>query len=164
MSNDFWRTPDWLYNYCNALFGPFDVDLAASETNAKCASFIDAGINALTAKWIDYGTNGFSNPPYSNLPPWLRSAMLHQARYRFPSTWVLPTFNGETHWLDNAYRKAASHVINICGRVAFLDSLNIPIKGNRQGTQIIHYGLAIPDTPQILYVKRDTIIAQYTKP
>jgi len=135
MSNDYWRTPDWLFNYCTALFGPFDVDLAASERNTKCARFIDEAANALTSKWPDHGSSGFCNPPYSNLPPWLRSARLFNARDKFPSTWILPTFNGEIHWYDNVFRNAASHVINIYGRVAFLDYFGNPVSGTRGGTQ-----------------------------
>lgn len=164
MSNDFWRTPDWLYNYCNALFGPFDVDLAASEKNTKCAKYITKAEDALEVNWTDYGSNGFCNPPYSDLPPWLHRAKLENNRFRFTSTWILPTFNGEIHWFDNVYQNAASHVINIYGRVAFWDYGDRPISGNRQGTQIVHYGLIIPATPKILHVKRNDLIAQYTKP
>ena len=164
MSNDYWRTPDWLYSYCSNLFGPFDVDLAASEQNTKCARFIDEATNALITRSRDYGSNGFCNPPYSNLPPWLIKAKYENSIHKFNSTWILPTFNDEIHWLDNVFHSAASHVINIYGRVAFWDYFNNPVPGTRGGTQIVHYGLVVPNTPKILHVLRDDLIARYGKP
>lgn len=165
MSNDNWRTPDWLYNYCEQMFGPFDVDLAASEANTKCKRYIDIATNALVTDWQAYGNYGFCNPPYSNLPPWLRRAKAYSQNKGFTSTWILPTFNGEKHWLTNVYQRGASYVINICGRIGFLDYFGKPIAGNRQGTQIVHYGLPSrqkpPDQPRILYVDRDELIKRY---
>ena len=32
---DDWGTPDWLYQWCSVVWGPFDLDVAASAENTK---------------------------------------------------------------------------------------------------------------------------------
>mgnify|MGYP001573811772 CR=1 FL=1 len=102
MGNDLWRTPAWLYDWLNRRYGPFDIDLAADETNAKCAKFITKETDSLTQDWPALGRNGFCNPPYSHLPPWVAKAAHHSMMHDFSSTWVLPVWNGDKHWRYHA--------------------------------------------------------------
>lgn len=139
MGNDLWRTPDWLSDWLNREYGPFDIDLAADSLNAKCASFITKEQDSLTKHWPDYGSQGFCNPPYSYLPPWTAKAAHHSMVHGFKSTWVLPVWNGDKHWRYSVFQNAAKEITQIYGRVAFVDADGSEIKGNRGGTVIAHY-------------------------
>ena len=56
-----WETPDLLFRFLDKSFGPFSLDAAACETNAKCAEFIDKVTDSFLTPW--WGTV-FLNPPY----------------------------------------------------------------------------------------------------
>lgn len=162
MANDLWRTPQWLFNWLNGLYGPFDIDLAASKDNTKLERFYSITDNALIQDWHHNATNGFCNPPYSKLPPWLEKATLEQ-QFGFHSTWVLPAWNGEKFWLPYCFN-AATHISLIFGRVSFLDYYGEQVTGNRAGTMIAHYNGYIkpPNSPKILYFDRDDLIKAFS--
>jgi phage N-6-adenine-methyltransferase len=161
MANDNWRTPRWLFDYVAKLYGPFDVDLAASAGNALAPKYVTLAENSLTVNWLDYGKNGFCNPPYSDLEPWLYKAAM-SALTGFSSTWILPAWNGEKFW-DNALFQYASDLRIVFGRVGFLDETGQPINSNRAGTMIAHYSELPRDfrpgyRTTIRYVDRDDLI------
>lgn len=162
MSNDLWRTPDWLYNALNATYGPFDVDLAADAENTKCEKFYSIQTNALVHDWHLAGKNGFCNPPYSNLSLWLQKAKRESTAHKFRSTFVLPVWNGEQYWLDAVYRYGAREVRQIFGRIAFIDWNGLEVSGNRGGTVIVHYGKKPPAQPHVIYIERDSLIRQFS--
>lgn len=60
-SND-WSTPAWLFRYLDALYGPFDVDVAAASWNAKCARFYTKRDNGLVLPWY---RRPFVNCPFN---------------------------------------------------------------------------------------------------
>lgn len=163
MANDLWRTPQWLFNWLNDLYGPFDIDLAARRDNALCANFYTIQDNALDQNWHRSYSNGFCNPPYSNLPPWLAWART-QSIIGFKSTWILPAWNGDRHWRYNLFEGAAKDVIQIYGRISFLDFDGKPITGNRGGTVIAHYhGQPYNSAASLIHVDRDDLIKRYSK-
>lgn len=180
MSNDLWRTPNWLFRWLDERYGPFDVDLAASYENAKCARYYTQRDNALNIDWhldstLLYSarpaiakphTNGFCNPPYNDLPPWLWKAKHESQVYGFRSTFVLPVWNGDKHWRANVFEGAADEVIQIYGRVAFEDADGKPVKGNRGGTVIAHYPGLVNSRREVqparlIHVDRDELIERY---
>ena len=59
--NDFW-TPKGVFEALNERFGPFDLDVAASEENSLCARFYTMEDNGLEQTWNC--ENGWCNPPY----------------------------------------------------------------------------------------------------
>lgn len=88
--NDCWRTPKWLYDELNTLYGPFDIDLCATRENSKCEHLCWDFLNSLTGSinsncigtiYDDVETgiisNGFMNPPYSNAKPFIEKAWEH---------------------------------------------------------------------------------------
>ncbi len=158
MSNDNWQTPQWLFNWLNRQYGPFDVDLAASHANHKLSNYYSLDHDALSSQthWRNH-SNGFCNPPYSNLKPWLEKAVAEQL-HGFRSTWVLPAWNGERFWRDTVF-KCAAEVTLIFGRVAFINPVTgQEIPGNRAGTIIAHFAeLAHVNGPVIKYALRDEI-------
>ena len=160
MGNDLWRTPQWLFAYLNESYGPFDIDLAANADNTKCAAYLDAIVNSLSQPWSSRYKNGFCNPPYSDLNPWLIKA--HAENYKgFKSTWVLPTWNGEKFWRNTVFEYGAKSISRIFGRVGFLDEHGNAVNGNRAGTMIIHYNGLMNPKPQLINLDRDELIEIY---
>jgi hypothetical protein len=42
---DLWATPQKFFDDCNAKYGPFDIDVCADATNAKCSVYFDKEID-----------------------------------------------------------------------------------------------------------------------
>jgi len=64
-------TPQALFDELDDEFH-FTVDVAASRENAKCDYYYDKERSGLTAHWG--GERVWCNPPYSDLPSWVRKA------------------------------------------------------------------------------------------
>ena len=62
--SDEWETPQDLYDRLHAEFD-FQIDLAASAENHKCARWWGKGDDALTQVWVAHAKRGWLNPPYS---------------------------------------------------------------------------------------------------
>ena len=70
--SDIWRTPPDLYARLNEEFGPFNLDVAASDDNALCERYFTEEQDALIQDW---GAGVcFCNPPYSKLYPFVAKA------------------------------------------------------------------------------------------
>ena len=68
--NDFWQTPQYLFDYLNEIFN-FEFDGAANDNNRKCEKFSNDSLNQdwnYKSIWL--------NPPYSrgNLPRFMEKA------------------------------------------------------------------------------------------
>lgn len=63
MSNDEWRTPDYIFKPLNDIFN-FDCDLAATDENTKCDRWFTKERSCIddAAEW---GDMNWCNPPYS---------------------------------------------------------------------------------------------------
>lgn len=64
-------TPQWLFDQENAIHN-FTVDAAANAANAKLPMFWDLAADGLTQSWG--GHRVWCNPPYSNIPGWVKKA------------------------------------------------------------------------------------------
>jgi len=62
--SDEWATPAAVFDQLHAEFD-FQLDLAASATNHKCARWWGIADDALTQTWHTAGQRGWLNPPYS---------------------------------------------------------------------------------------------------
>lgn len=69
---DEWATPQWLFDQLNDIYGPFDIDVCASNKNSKCTVFFDEADDGLTSSWIG---KTWLNPPYSDPSPWVEKAV-----------------------------------------------------------------------------------------
>lgn len=56
-----WATPAWLFDELSALFGPFDLDPASTDDNAKTIAHYTAEDDGLARRWRG---RVFLNPPY----------------------------------------------------------------------------------------------------
>lgn len=60
-ASDFW-TPQYLYDKLNDRFGPFDIDICASDENTKCERYYTIEDDALKQSWDGVC---WCNPPYA---------------------------------------------------------------------------------------------------
>ena len=71
-ATDDWATPQNFYDDCNAEFGPFDLDVCASDENHKCTRYFTEKENGLVQTWS--GTV-WMNPPYGRtIGQWMKKA------------------------------------------------------------------------------------------
>jgi phage N-6-adenine-methyltransferase len=71
-TTDQWATPQKFFDAWNALRGPFDVDVCANESNAKCAVYFDEAMDGLKQQWVG---KCWMNPPYGrNIGKWMKKA------------------------------------------------------------------------------------------
>lgn len=69
-------TPQALFDELNAEFGPFTLDVAADEYNAKCLTYFDQFVNGLEQDWDGHGLDpAWMNPPYGRgIKAWVKKA------------------------------------------------------------------------------------------
>jgi site-specific DNA-methyltransferase (adenine-specific) len=72
-AKDDWTTPDDLFSKINDKYGPFYLDPAADNKNAKCPIWFTEAQNGLAVDWYIFGSV-FVNPPYSNLKAWIKKS------------------------------------------------------------------------------------------
>lgn len=75
--------------------GPFTVDVAAADHNARCDRFYTRETDGLNQPWA--GESVWCNPPYSDIAPWVRKAWAeHQVTDRI--VMLLPANRTEQSW------------------------------------------------------------------
>lgn len=86
-----------LFAELSRMYGPFTLDVAASDRNAKCERYFTIEDDGLTQSWA--GENVWCNPPYSGLDKWLEKAW--REFYADPTTGItmlLPANRCEQKW------------------------------------------------------------------
>ena len=153
------QTPEWIFKWLNDKYH-FDVDLAASKEHHFIDEYFTKKDSAFDYQWRNTGRNGFCNPPYSNIDPWITQA-IQESTDGFTTVFVIPDFNGENRFYDIS--KYATTIIHLIGRVSFIRPDNgEEYKGNNRGTGIFEFREKHWDTPpQHLYVKTKDIQKQY---
>lgn len=144
MIGDQWRTPEWLFQAINKLYGPIVLDLFTDGQNAKCQRFFTAEDNALRQDWAkrlaeiqveNLGLPGFddpyriqgwayANPPYSQKRAGKEhlTGMTHimrkadEERAKGAGTiWLTKSATSESWWPDTI----ATRTVFIKGRIGF---------------------------------------------
>lgn len=130
---DDWGTPDWLYEWCSVVWGPFDLDVAASAENTKCESFYTAEQDGLMQPWVE---SNWCNPPFSHMALFTcRAAMMALKGLR--SVLVVPDAMASA-WFHNSVFGGAAELVFLKGRVPFvLDGKEV--SGNNVGTVLAYY-------------------------
>lgn len=96
-----WPTPDWLFEPLNELHR-FDLDAAASKSNAKCARYFDEKQNALIRTWD--ARCFWNNPPYGCEPGtdvWVAHARRQVELGHAKSGCLLVPCKAETAWYQD---------------------------------------------------------------
>jgi site-specific DNA-methyltransferase (adenine-specific) len=95
---DNWFTPADLFNEIEEKYGPFDMDVAASSMNTKCAVYITEQQNALECDWRG---SVWCNPPYVKLIEWVRKAYLEVKSGRCSRVTMLLPAQTSTNWFHD---------------------------------------------------------------
>lgn len=93
--NACWETAPAIFAKLNEDFGPFDLDLTADKDRHLCPIWFGPyspkhEYDALSAPWLVYGRNGYSNPPYGPFIQRLLPRCKAFAVEGFSSTLLLP--------------------------------------------------------------------------
>lgn len=94
-----WATPIDLFRELDREWGPFTLDAAASETNAKVARYFTAADDGLTKSWA--GERVWINPPYGRaIGAWVRKARDSAREDGALVVALLPARTDTTWWWD----------------------------------------------------------------
>lgn len=119
--DDAWATPQDIFDKLNKLFGPFDLDPAASSSNAKCEKYYTRLDSGLRASW--YGHSVFLNPPYGrDIHRWMRKCSME----RFSCKVIVALIPGRTdaRWFQEYVLSHVSELYFVRGRIKFEGSFN----------------------------------------
>ena len=119
-STDEWATPLKTYNELNAEFGPFELDVSATEENTKCPAFYDIEANGLQQDWK---SRNWCNPPYSQLKEWVTKARREQLKGNM-TVMLIPARTDTACFHDSIYNKDNVEIRFLRGRLKFGDSKN----------------------------------------
>lgn len=113
-----WSTPQSFFDKLNQEFN-FDIDVCASDTNAKCKKYFTKEIDGLKQEW-----NGicFMNPPYGRkISLWLKKAF-EEGQKGNTIVCLIPCRTDTKYWHD--YCMKSSEIRFIKGRLKFGDGNN----------------------------------------
>ena len=112
-SRDDWETPQHLFDQLNEKFH-FGLDVAASESNAKCTKFYTKEMDGLSLPW---SRSNWCNPPYgSEILKWCRKAD-EEAQKGNLTVMLIPT-RTDTRWFHEHCKKYRIEFIR--GRIKFV--------------------------------------------
>lgn len=117
-NTDLWETPKAFFDEQNLLYGPFDVDVCADSSNAKCKKFFDRCVDGLKQEWV--GTC-WMNPPYGKeIGLWMKKAK-ESAENGATVVCLVPARTDTKWWHDYAMK---GQITFIRGRLKFGGSKN----------------------------------------
>ena len=109
-----WETPIDFFNKLNEIF-KFEIDVAASDNNAKCEKYFTEKINGLEQKWE--GTC-WMNPPYGREQiKWIEKAY-KESQNGATVVCLIPARPDTKVWQDVIFKKAIA-VCFVKGRLKF---------------------------------------------
>lgn len=112
---DDWGTPQKLYDLLNAEFGPFDLDVCASDVNAKAPIWLSPAQDALKTDWFG---RTFMNPPYSRVGEFITQQCLQVQEGNVEVSVALVAARTDTKWFQMA-SMFASEIRFLKGRLKF---------------------------------------------
>lgn len=123
-----WQTPKRLFEHLNKEFN-FECDVAASESNSLCISFIDEKENAIIQPWLNCN---WCNPPYDKILPWVQKAKIEHEKGK--TIVMLVPADTSVKWFKEAY-ESCNEVRFISGRLSFINAeTQKPVSGNNKGS------------------------------
>ena len=105
--------PQFVFDWIAQHFGPFDLDVAATDQNAKCEKYFTKQQDGLSRPWFG---NVWLNPPYSNIRPWAQKAWDYAHNGPGSVTALLPVWT-DTSWF--AEFATHGHITLLRGRIRF---------------------------------------------
>jgi site-specific DNA-methyltransferase (adenine-specific) len=127
-ASDEWTTPQNLFDQLNAEFD-FEIDLAATAENTKCASFYSLQLDSLSQHWGSRFARGWLNPPYSRgLCRHFIEKAARQRRMGFLTVMLLPSrtdtkaFHAHIYDIDTWQPRNGIEIRLLAGRLRFSNS------------------------------------------
>lgn len=123
-----WETPDWLFKQASVLFGPFDLDAAATPLNAKCKRYFTEADNALEKDWN--ADRVWLNPPYGRTKTveFVLKAIEEVRNNHCNNVCMLLPARTDTAWfhtlLSGEISGLSVFIVFIKGRVRFQNAMN----------------------------------------
>ena len=112
--SDNWATPQDFFDRCNQEFGPFDLDVCATESNHKCQKFYSLKNDGLQQEWTG---RVWMNPPYGRtIKQWMKKAFESANTTAQIVVCLIPARTDTAWWHDYA---ANGQVRFIRGRLKF---------------------------------------------
>ena len=117
-TRDDWGTPQALFDALNDEFGPFDLDAAADQHNAKCARCYTSADDGLAQPWN--ARRVWLNPPYGHrLIDWVRKAELETREGRAELVCCLLPARTDPRWFQEIVLPHALEIRFLPGRLRF---------------------------------------------
>lgn len=124
-----WATPQKFFDEMNAKYGPFDLDVCATEENKKCDIYYSPDISGLTHPWAGMVDSHFipkcwMNPPYGRgLGDWIKKAYDESQKGCFVVA-LLPARTDTRYFHEYIYNKPGVTIEFLRGRLKFGDAKN----------------------------------------
>lgn len=115
--SDCWHTPPAFFDVINSEFA-FQLDAAASDSNALCGDYFTEKQDALVQEWN--ARKVYLNPPYSLIGPFVKKAYEECQAQHNTVVVLIPTYSDPKYWRD--YVCKAHEVRNLVGRLQFLEN------------------------------------------
>lgn len=114
-----WETPQDVFDVLDERYGPFLLDVCATDQNAKCERYFTKKENGLVQAW---SAKNWMSPPYGrSIAEWIRKAS-QEAEQGRQTVSLLPA-RVDTRWFhDYIYGQHEKHFL--CGRLKFGQSKN----------------------------------------
>lgn len=123
------QTPRFVFDYYNKIFN-FTTDVAANWENRFCDDHRGEYFDGLLTGW---GKVNFCNPPYSNILPWVKKAIIEREKGNV--TVLSVPEDSSTCWGELALDECSEYH-NIVGRISFIDpKTGKPKNGNNKGSR-----------------------------
>lgn len=117
--SDEYRTPDDLYGALVGLYGPFDLDVCASDTNHKVPRYFTRQNSALArSSWRVKGRSdarAFMNPPYSrgNLIQFMPEARAQVVAHHLALVACVVPHYSDTRWWQDAVEAPMGRLVRV---------------------------------------------------
>jgi len=116
-NKDDWETPQSFFDQLNSKYH-FSIDLAASDSNHKCARYFTEKDDALQQDWSTMGGAMWLNPPYGrHIKDWVKKAYEDSLKCDDPIVLLIPSRTDTSYWHDYIFGKA--HIDFLRGRLKF---------------------------------------------
>lgn len=121
-ATDDWATPQYLFDQLDAKYGPFMLDVCATDANKKCRFFFNEEMDGLAQDWHStfmHNNRVWMNPPYGRtIGHWVEKAY-RQSKRGCLVCCLLPA-RTDTRWFhDFIYNKPNVTIEFVKGRLKF---------------------------------------------
>lgn len=148
-SKDDWETPQYFLDWRDKVVGPFDLDVAASDTNFKFPKYYTIDNSCFDHNWYAEGARrAWCNPPYGDILNWIELAV-QQAENGCFVEYLIPN-SVETNYFEKIFRLAETGgaLINILkGRITF-EYNGKPEPGNPCGSLVVDFYPGLKGAPK----------------